>query len=70
MGAGSLDALGMVTALLAHMGGIDEIGIFLIPALVALFTLRWVEKRARAREGDEERDQTSDVRHQTPESEV
>lgn len=54
MGTGGLDALGVVNALLAHMGGIDEIGIFLIPALVAIFTLRWVEKRARARESDDQ----------------
>lgn len=35
--------------LLAHMGGIDEIGIFVIPAVLAIFALRWAEKRARAK---------------------
>ena len=63
MGAGGLDALGVVNALLAHMGGIDEIGIFLIPALVAIFTLRWVEKRAKLHEPDASgEDQPSDPR--------
>ncbi len=61
MGTGGLDALGVVNALLAHMGGIDEIGIFLIPALVAIFTLRWVEKRAKAREAEDPSDLKSDV---------
>lgn len=71
MGTGGLDALGVVMALLAHMGGIDEIGIFLIPALVAIFTLRWVEKRtrsdesARSAEEIEIRDQGSEVRTET-----
>lgn len=49
MGAGDLEAVGMVTPTLAHMGGIDEIGVFLIPALLAVFALRWAEKRARRR---------------------
>ena len=39
----------MVSHLLAHMGGIDEIGIFLIPALLAIFALRRAERQARRR---------------------
>ena len=35
--------------MLAHMGGIDEIGIFLIPALLAIYVLRRAEKQARKR---------------------
>ena len=31
----------------AHYWGIDEVGIFVIPALAAIFSLRWAEKRAR-----------------------
>lgn len=31
------------------MGGIDEIGIFLIPALLAIYALRRVERQARKR---------------------
>jgi len=42
-----------VHALLAHMGGIDEIGIFLIPAVLAIIVLRRVERKAREREADE-----------------
>ena len=53
MGAGDLEAVGMVNVLLAHMGGIDEIGIFLVPALLAVFALRWAEKRARKRSASE-----------------
>jgi hypothetical protein len=39
----------MVNPLLAHMGGIDEIGIFLIPALLAIYALRRAERQARKR---------------------
>ncbi|HEY5891289.1 MAG TPA: hypothetical protein VIW94_11410 [Acidimicrobiia bacterium] len=34
---------------LAHYGGIDEVGVFVVPALLALWAIRWAEKRARAR---------------------
>lgn len=49
MGARGLDALGMVN-LFAHLGGIDEIGIYVVPVVVALLALRWVEKRAKAQD--------------------
>jgi hypothetical protein len=41
----------------AHYGGIDEVGIFVVPVLLAIFALRWADKRARMRSGaeDEER---------------
>ena len=39
----------MVIPVLAHMGGIDEIGIFLIPALLAIYALRRAERLARRR---------------------
>ena len=39
----------MVTPLLAHMGGIDEIGIFVIPAVLAIWALRRAERLARQR---------------------
>ncbi|HUO46185.1 MAG TPA: hypothetical protein VM470_05085 [Acidimicrobiia bacterium] len=35
---------------LAHYGGIDEVGIFLLPAIVAIFFLRRSERKARERE--------------------
>lgn len=34
---------------LAHLGGIDEIGVFLVPAVAAILALRWAERRARER---------------------
>lgn len=49
MGAGNLEAVGVVNPVLAHMGGIDEIGIFLIPALLAIYALRRSERQARKR---------------------
>jgi hypothetical protein len=39
----------MVNPVLAHMGGIDEIGVFLIPALLAIYALRRAERQARKR---------------------
>jgi hypothetical protein len=49
MGAGNLEVVGMVNPVLAHMGGIDEIGVFLIPALLAIYALRRAERQARKR---------------------
>ena len=49
MGAGNLEAVGVVNPVLAHMGGIDEIGIFVIPALLAIYALRRAERQARKR---------------------
>jgi hypothetical protein len=34
---------------LAHYGGIDEIAIFAVPALLAIFAIRWAERRSRRR---------------------
>ena len=31
----------------AHYGGIDEIGIFVLPAVLAILALRWAEKKAK-----------------------
>lgn len=42
--------------IIAHYGGIDEIGIFVVPAVAIILVLRWAERRARAR--DEESDST------------
>lgn len=39
--------MGMVE-LLAHQGGWDEILLIALPVLLALFGLRWAEKRARS----------------------
>ena len=35
--------------LLAHQGGWDEILMFAVPALAAIYGLRWAERRARER---------------------
>lgn len=40
--------------ILAHYGGIDEIGIFVLPALLAIFALRWAEKRAKRNAAERE----------------
>lgn len=41
---------------LAHLGGLDEVGVFVGAALLAIVALRWVERKARhqAEEQDEE----------------
>ena len=33
--------------LFAHYWGIDEVGVFVIPALAVIWSLGWVERRAR-----------------------
>lgn len=40
--------------IVAHMGGIDEIAIFVVPAVAAIILLRMVEKRARRDRPDKE----------------
>ena len=49
MGTGDLEIVRMVIPLLAHIGGIDEIGIFVIPVLLAIYVLRRTEREARRR---------------------
>lgn len=39
---------------LAHYGGIDEIGIFLVPAVAVFLLMRRAERNARARQRDED----------------
>lgn len=43
-------------SILAHLGGIDEVGIYVIPILVAIVSLRWAEKRARSAAKERERE--------------
>jgi hypothetical protein len=48
---------------LAHYWGIDEVGVFVLPAIVAIVLLRWAEKKAKLRqesEGDEEKASADD----------
>jgi hypothetical protein len=49
----------MVMPLIAHYGGIDEIGVFVIPVLLALWALRWADRRARRAEAESEKDETN-----------
>lgn len=52
-----------VMPVLGHYGGIDEIGIFLIPAVAVVLVLRWADARARRRapDGDQEGDGVDEV---------
>jgi hypothetical protein len=34
-------------AIFAHYWGIDEVGVFVLPALLAILALRWAERKAR-----------------------
>jgi hypothetical protein len=36
-----------VNVIFAHYGGIDEIGIFVVPAVLAILALRWAERKAK-----------------------
>ncbi|MGH8926989.1 MAG: hypothetical protein ACRDWH_01460 [Acidimicrobiia bacterium] len=51
----------MVIPLLAHMGGIDEIGIFLVPALLTIWALRRAEKAAKARAAEEDGEENAEA---------
>jgi hypothetical protein len=44
----------MMDAFFAHQGGWDEILMFVIPAGLAIFGLRWAERRARRRAEEED----------------
>jgi hypothetical protein len=43
-----------VNVIFAHYGGIDEIGIFVLPAVLAILALRWAERRARRAAAEKE----------------
>ncbi|HEU5112100.1 MAG TPA: hypothetical protein VFU96_02215 [Acidimicrobiia bacterium] len=36
-----------MNVIFAHYGGIDEIGVFVVPAVLAILALRWAERRAK-----------------------
>ncbi|HWL49781.1 MAG TPA: hypothetical protein VNT92_07875 [Acidimicrobiia bacterium] len=38
----------------AHYGGIDEIGIFVVPAVLAILALRWADRRAKRAAAEKE----------------
>jgi len=47
---------GRLMITLAHYWGIDEVGIYLIPALLAIASVRWMEKRSRRSAEDREKE--------------
>lgn len=44
----------MMGAVFAHYWGIDEVGVFVLPAVIALVALKWAERKARARSEEEQ----------------
>ena len=44
-----------------HYWGIDEVGVFVIPAVLAVLALRWAEKRAKRRAAEGNERETADV---------
>jgi hypothetical protein len=46
-----------VIVIFAHYGGIDEIGVFVLPAVLAILALRWAEKKAKRAAAQKEEDQ-------------
>ena len=38
----------------AHYWGIDEVGVFVLPAILAIVLLRWAERKARQRQENEQ----------------
>ncbi len=58
-------------SVLAHYGGIDEIGVFVVPAVAVILFLRWAERRARERSEDLDDvpdDTSAGVERPTPEA--
>ena len=49
----------MMEIMLAHQGGWDEILMFAVPAGLAIFGLRWAERRARERAAGEGQEDSS-----------
>ncbi|MET0566303.1 MAG: hypothetical protein ABW021_07665 [Acidimicrobiia bacterium] len=45
-----------MNVIFAHYGGIDEIGVFVVPAVLAILALRWAERRAKRAAAEKEAD--------------
>ena len=43
-----------MNVIFAHYGGIDEIGVFVVPAVLAILALRWAERRAKRAAAEKE----------------
>lgn len=50
-----------MTFFFGHYWGIDEVGVFVIPAVLAVVALRWAEKRAKKRAVEDEERERADV---------
>jgi hypothetical protein len=51
-------------AIFAHYWGIDEVGVFVTPALLAVLALRWAERKARRaaeKQESEQHEEKTDV---------
>lgn len=46
---------------IGHYWGVDEVAIFVIPAVLAIVLLRWAEKKARAKRESEHESEASDA---------
>lgn len=46
-------------SIFAHLAGIDEVGIYVIPIVLAIVLLRWAEKRSRSAAEEKEKDTES-----------
>ena len=53
--------MGLVDALLAHQGGWDELAYFVVPVVVVLLAIRWVERRHRRKVAEESADEKPSV---------
>ncbi len=54
---------------LAHYWGIDEVGIYVLPALFAIVALRWAERKARRAAAEAEEVDEADDEEQGAEPE-
>lgn len=48
-------------AVFAHYWGIDEVGVFVLPAVIAIVALRWAERKARRKAEEQQESEKPDV---------
>jgi hypothetical protein len=46
----------------AHYWGIDEVGVFVLPAVLAILALRWAERRAKRSAAEKEAEAPAEER--------
>jgi hypothetical protein len=46
----------------AHYWGIDEVGVFVLPAVLAILALRWAERRAKRSAAEKAADAAAEER--------